>query len=124
MLIVAMMTKLAGMPIIDRSVTSVATTSSSTTTAAPTGGPNPPNPMRIDCVHDASSPVAATTPWTTHVKAYVISRNDARRWRSIHDRTGGWRVACAGSVIRSPPSVRSSSLVVWRSHAPSHRSRH
>jgi hypothetical protein len=33
-----------------------------TTTAAPTGGPNPPKPTRIDSVHDAPIPERASNP--------------------------------------------------------------
>ncbi len=32
------------------------------TTAAPTGGPNPPKPIRIECVQDASIPEYASAP--------------------------------------------------------------
>jgi hypothetical protein len=73
-----------------------------TTTAAPTGGPNPPNPISIECVHDASNPQRTRSPWIVQVNGYVTKRKLAMRWRSIQP----VRSRLAWDRRRSPRSYR------------------
>lgn len=56
------------------------------TIAAPIGGPNPPKPIRIECVQDASMPEYASAPWMVQVMAYAIAMKLNSRCRSIYSR--------------------------------------
>src|SRR6056297_94393 len=56
------------------------------TIAAPIGGPNPPNPIRIECVQEASIPEYASAPWIVQVNAYAIATKLRRRCWLTHVR--------------------------------------